>query len=92
MAPPQKKLKKKIFGRRAYLTTSQPLQSGIGCIGPDKGQARKCLDAVEIYNVDGNFWREGPAMPYPLLTLRSHASSTGAVDGKLYVCGGYRGA
>ncbi|XP_069822841.1 kelch repeat and BTB domain-containing protein 12 [Dendropsophus ebraccatus] len=65
---------------------------GIGCIGPDKGQVRKCLDAVEIYNVDGDFWREGPAMPYPLLALRSNSSSAGAVDGKLYICGGYRGA
>ncbi|KAE8612248.1 hypothetical protein XENTR_v10012778 [Xenopus tropicalis] len=65
---------------------------GIGCIGPDKGQVRKCLDAVEIYNPDGDFWRDGPAMPYPLLSLRSNASSAGAVEGKLYVCGGFQGA
>ncbi|KAM9327128.1 kelch repeat and BTB domain-containing protein 12 [Gastrophryne carolinensis] len=65
---------------------------GIGCNGPDKGQARKCLDAVEIYSVDGDFWRDGPPMPYPLLALRSNSSSAGTVEGKLYVCGGYRGA
>ncbi|KAM4721122.1 kelch repeat and BTB domain-containing protein 12 [Rhinophrynus dorsalis] len=65
---------------------------GIGCIGPDRGQARKCLDAVEIYNPDGDFWRDGPAMPYPLLSLRSNSSSAGAVEGKLYVCGGFHGA
>ncbi|XP_075039729.1 kelch repeat and BTB domain-containing protein 12 [Mixophyes fleayi] len=65
---------------------------GIGCLGPDRGQARKCLDAVEIYNVDGDFWRDGPAMPNPLLSLRSNSSNAGTVEGKLYVCGGYRGA
>ncbi|XP_040214906.1 kelch repeat and BTB domain-containing protein 12 [Rana temporaria] len=65
---------------------------GIGCDGPDKGQSRKCLDAVEIYNVDADFWRDGPSMPYPLLSLRSNSSSAGSVEGKLYVCGGYRGA
>ncbi|XP_071984049.1 kelch repeat and BTB domain-containing protein 12 [Engystomops pustulosus] len=76
----------------AVLNSEIYVLGGIGCLGPDKGQVRKCLDAVEIYNVDGDFWREGPAMPYPLLSLRSNASSAGAVDGKLYVCGGYRGA
>uniref|UniRef100_A0A8C5PMJ3 Kelch repeat and BTB domain containing 12 n=1 Tax=Leptobrachium leishanense TaxID=445787 RepID=A0A8C5PMJ3_9ANUR len=65
---------------------------GIGCVGPDRGQARTCLDAVEIYNIDGDFWREGPALPHPLLSLRSNASSAGAVEGRLYVCGGFRGA
>ncbi|MEE6502172.1 hypothetical protein FKM82_004431 [Ascaphus truei] len=65
---------------------------GIGCVGPDRGQARKCLDAVEIYNADGDFWRDGPDMPYPLLSLRSNSSSAAAVEGKLYVCGGFRGA
>ncbi|XP_068107631.1 kelch repeat and BTB domain-containing protein 12 [Hyperolius riggenbachi] len=65
---------------------------GIGCKGPDKGQARKCLDAVEIYSVDGDFWRDGPHMPYPLLALRTNSSSAGTVEGKLYVCGGFRGA
>nr|XP_019574241.1 PREDICTED: kelch repeat and BTB domain-containing protein 12 isoform X2 [Rhinolophus sinicus] len=65
---------------------------GIGCMGRDKGQVRKCLDVVEIYNPDGDFWREGPPMPSPLLSLRTNSTSAGAVDGKLYVCGGFRGA
>lgn len=65
---------------------------GIGCVGRDKGQVRKCLDAVEIYNPDGDFWREGPPMPTPLLSLRSNSTSAGTVDGKLYVCGGFHGA
>ncbi|XP_048212315.1 kelch repeat and BTB domain-containing protein 12 isoform X2 [Perognathus longimembris pacificus] len=65
---------------------------GIGCLGRDRGQVRKCLDVVEIYNPDGDFWREGPPMPTPLLSLRTNATSAGAVDGKLYVCGGFHGA
>ncbi|XP_054992941.1 kelch repeat and BTB domain-containing protein 12 [Sorex araneus] len=65
---------------------------GIGCIGRDKGQVRKCLDTVEIYNPDGDFWREGPPLPSPLLSLRTNSTNTGAVDGKLYVCGGFHGA
>ncbi|GAB5568342.1 kelch repeat and BTB domain-containing protein 12 isoform X1 [Prionailurus iriomotensis] len=65
---------------------------GIGCVGPDKGQVRKCLDVVEIYNPDGDFWREGPPMPSPLLSLRTNSTNAGAVDGKLYVCGGFHGA
>ncbi|XP_072454423.1 kelch repeat and BTB domain-containing protein 12 isoform X1 [Notamacropus eugenii] len=65
---------------------------GIGCLGRDKGQVRKCLDAVEIYNPDGDFWREGPTMPTPLLSLRTNSTSAGTVDGKLYVCGGFHGA
>ncbi|KAM8929961.1 kelch repeat and BTB domain-containing protein 12 isoform 1-T1 [Pelodytes ibericus] len=65
---------------------------GIGCVGPDRGQSRTCLDAVEIYSIDGDFWREGPAMPYPLLSLRSNSSSAGSVEERLYVCGGFRGA
>ncbi|KAJ6668327.1 hypothetical protein lerEdw1_015704 [Lerista edwardsae] len=65
---------------------------GIGCIGRDRGQARMCLDAVEIYNPDGNFWRDGPPMPYPLLSSRTNATCAGAVGGKLYICGGFRGA
>ncbi|XP_037659117.1 kelch repeat and BTB domain-containing protein 12 isoform X2 [Choloepus didactylus] len=65
---------------------------GIGCEGQDKGQVRKCLDAVEIYNPDGDFWREGPPMPSPLLSLRTNSTNAGAVDGKLYVCGGFHGA
>ncbi|XP_075406387.1 kelch repeat and BTB domain-containing protein 12 [Tenrec ecaudatus] len=65
---------------------------GIGCEGRDRGQVRKCLDAVEIYNPDGDFWREGPPMLSPLLSLRTNSTSAGAVDGKLYVCGGFHGA
>uniref|UniRef100_A0A8D0GFF9 Kelch repeat and BTB domain containing 12 n=1 Tax=Sphenodon punctatus TaxID=8508 RepID=A0A8D0GFF9_SPHPU len=65
---------------------------GIGCLGRDRGQARKCLDAVEIYNPDGDFWRDGPPMPSPLLSLRTNSTSAGAVEGKLYLCGGFRGA
>lgn len=61
-------------------------------MGRDKGQVRKCLDVVEIYNPDGDFWREGPLMPSPLLSLRTNSSNAGAVDGKLYVCGGFHGA
>ncbi|NXS60805.1 KBTBC protein, partial [Brachypteracias leptosomus] len=65
---------------------------GIGCLGQDRGQTRKCLDAVEIYNPDGDFWREGPPMPSPLLSLRTNSTSAGSVEGKLYLCGGFRGA
>ncbi|XP_062853985.1 kelch repeat and BTB domain-containing protein 12 [Trichomycterus rosablanca] len=65
---------------------------GIGCEGMDRGQSRRCLDAVEIYNPDGDFWRDGPLLPRPLLSLRSNAPNAGVVDGKLYVCGYYRGA
>ncbi|XP_012887793.1 PREDICTED: kelch repeat and BTB domain-containing protein 12 isoform X3 [Dipodomys ordii] len=65
---------------------------GIGCLGPDRGQVRKCLEVVEIYNPDGDFWREGPSMPTPLLSLRTNSTNAGAVDGKLYVCGGFHGA
>ncbi|XP_045706217.1 kelch repeat and BTB domain-containing protein 12 [Phyllostomus hastatus] len=65
---------------------------GIGCIGQDKGQIRKCLDVVEIYNPDGDFWREGPPMPSSLLSLRTNSTNAGTVDGKLYICGGFHGA
>lgn len=65
---------------------------GIGCEGVDRGQSRYCLNVVEIYNPDGDFWRDGPPLPWPLLTLRSNASNSGVVDGKLYVCGYYKGA
>nr|XP_020667170.1 kelch repeat and BTB domain-containing protein 12 isoform X2 [Pogona vitticeps] len=65
---------------------------GIGCLGPDRGQARQCLDAVEIYNPERNFWRDGPPMPSPLLSLRTNATCAGAVEGKLYICGGFRTA
>ncbi|XP_038595902.1 kelch repeat and BTB domain-containing protein 12 isoform X1 [Tachyglossus aculeatus] len=65
---------------------------GIGCLGRDKGQVRNCLDAVEIYNPDGDFWREGPPLLSPLLSLRTNSTNAGAVDGKLYICGGFHGA
>ncbi|XP_066472316.1 kelch repeat and BTB domain-containing protein 12 [Tiliqua scincoides] len=65
---------------------------GIGCVGQDRGQARKCLDTVEIYNPDGNFWRDGPPMPYPLLSSRTNSTCAGAIQRKLYICGGFRGA
>ncbi|XP_056605675.1 kelch repeat and BTB domain-containing protein 12 [Triplophysa dalaica] len=65
---------------------------GIGCEGVDRGQSRHCLNVVEIYNPDGDFWRDGPPLPYSLLSLRSNASNAGVVDGKLYICGYYKGA
>ncbi|XP_076124910.1 kelch repeat and BTB domain-containing protein 12 [Alosa pseudoharengus] len=65
---------------------------GIGCEGVDRGQCRRCLNVVEIYNPDGDFWREGPPLPWPVLSLRSNASNAGVVDGKIYVCGYYKGA
>nr|XP_046168948.1 kelch repeat and BTB domain-containing protein 12 [Oncorhynchus gorbuscha] len=68
------------------------VMGGIGCEGVDHGQSRRCLDAVEIYNPDGNFWRDGPTMPSPQLSLRSNASNAAVVGGKLYVCGYYKGA
>ncbi|XP_041743843.2 kelch repeat and BTB domain-containing protein 12 isoform X2 [Coregonus clupeaformis] len=68
------------------------VMGGIGCEGVDRGQSRRCLDAVEIYNPDGDFWRDGPTMPSPQLSLRSNASNAAVVGGKLYVCGYYKGA
>ncbi|XP_043934480.1 kelch repeat and BTB domain-containing protein 12 [Protopterus annectens] len=65
---------------------------GIGCYGRDRGQARRCLDAVEIYNPDGDFWREGPSLPSPFLSLRTNCTNAGVVAGKLYLCGGFYGA
>ncbi|KAF2988082.1 hypothetical protein EK904_005458 [Melospiza melodia maxima] len=65
---------------------------GIGCLGYDRGQTRKCLDAVEIYNPDGDFWRDGAPLPSPLLSLRTNSTSAGCVEGKLYLCGGFHGA
>lgn len=69
-----------------------PPAGGIGCEGVDRGQSRHCLNVVEIYNPDGDFWRDGPPLPWSLLSLRSNASNAGVVDGKLYVCGYYKGA
>lgn len=65
---------------------------GIGCEGGDRGQSRHCLDAVEIYNPDGDFWRDGPRLPCPQLSLRTSGPNAGAVAGKIYVCGYYKGA
>lgn len=65
---------------------------GIGCEGVDRGQCRRCLNVVEIYNPKGDFWRDGPPLPWPILSLRSNASNSGVVDGKIYVCGYYKGA
>ncbi|KAG9332471.1 hypothetical protein JZ751_014569 [Albula glossodonta] len=65
---------------------------GIGCDGADHGQSRHCLSSVEIYDPDGDLWREGPSLPLPQLSLRSNTSNAGVVEGKLYVCGSYRGA
>lgn len=65
---------------------------GIGCEGLDRGQSRHCLNAVEIYNPDGDNWRDGPPLPCPQLSLRTNASNAGVVGGKIYVCGYYKGA
>lgn len=65
---------------------------GIGCEGGDRGQSRHCLTLVEIYNPDGDFWREGPSLPCAQLSLRTNASNAGVVGGKIYVCGYYKGA
>ncbi|KAM9859523.1 kelch repeat and BTB domain-containing protein 12 [Aulostomus maculatus] len=68
------------------------VMGGIGCEGADRGQSRHCLDAVEIYNPDGDFWRDGPPLPCAQLSLRTNASNAGVVGGKIYVCGYYKGA
>ncbi|XP_076012999.1 kelch repeat and BTB domain-containing protein 12 [Genypterus blacodes] len=68
------------------------VMGGIGCEGGDCGQSRRCLDAVEIYNPDGDYWKEGPPLPCSQLSLRTYASNAGVVGGKLYVCGYYKGA
>lgn len=65
---------------------------GIGCDGEDHGQSRRCLSSVEIYNPDTDTWRAGPTLPTSLLSLRTSASNIGAVEGKLYLCGYYKGA
>ncbi|KAJ8370786.1 hypothetical protein SKAU_G00108140 [Synaphobranchus kaupii] len=67
------------------------VMGGIGCDGEDHGQSRHCLSSVEIYNPVEDFWREGPSLPWPMLSLRTNASNAGVVEGKLYVCGSYRG-
>lgn len=65
---------------------------GIGCDGEDRGQSRRCLSSVEIYNPDTDTWRMGPTLPMSLLSLRTNASNIGVVEGKLYLCGYYKGA
>ncbi|XP_026224880.1 kelch repeat and BTB domain-containing protein 12-like isoform X2 [Anabas testudineus] len=65
---------------------------GIGCNGDDRGQSRRCLSSVEIYNPDTDTWRAGPTLPTSLLSLRTNASNTAVVGGKLYLCGYYKGA
>lgn len=78
--------------RQCLESSANCCAGGIGCEGVDRGQSRRCLDAVEIYNPDGDFWRDGPPLPRPLLSVRSNATNAGVVDGKLYICGYYRGA
>ncbi|XP_061687472.1 kelch repeat and BTB domain-containing protein 12 [Syngnathoides biaculeatus] len=68
------------------------VMGGIGCEGVDRGQSRRCLDAVEIYNPDGDYWRDGPSLPCSQLSLRTNSSNAGVVGGKIYVCGYYKGA
>uniref|UniRef100_A0A4W6F664 Kelch repeat and BTB domain containing 12 n=1 Tax=Lates calcarifer TaxID=8187 RepID=A0A4W6F664_LATCA len=65
---------------------------GIGCDGEDRGQSRRCLSTVEIYNPDTDTWRAGPTLPMSLLSLRTNASNIGVVEGKLYLCGYFKGA
>ncbi|XP_061909751.1 kelch repeat and BTB domain-containing protein 12-like [Entelurus aequoreus] len=65
---------------------------GIGCDGEDRGQSRSCLSSVELYNPVTDTWRPGPTLPTSLLSLRNYTSNVGAVDGKLYLCGYYKGA
>ncbi|XP_038553048.1 kelch repeat and BTB domain-containing protein 12 [Micropterus salmoides] len=68
------------------------VMGGIGCEGVDRGQSRHCLDVVEIYNPDGDYWRDGPPLPCAQLSLRTNAPNAGVVGGKIYVCGYYKGA
>uniref|UniRef100_UPI0037E7CF7E kelch repeat and BTB domain-containing protein 12 n=1 Tax=Semicossyphus pulcher TaxID=241346 RepID=UPI0037E7CF7E len=68
------------------------VMGGIGCEGVDRGQSRHCLDSVEIYSPDGDFWKDGPRLPCEQLSLHSTASNAGVVGGKIYVCGYYKGA
>ncbi|XP_077429896.1 kelch repeat and BTB domain-containing protein 12 [Vanacampus margaritifer] len=68
------------------------VMGGIGCEGVDRGQSRRCLDAVEVYNPDGDYWRDGPSLPCSQLSLRTNASNAGVAGGKIYVCGYYKGA
>ncbi|XP_077424530.1 kelch repeat and BTB domain-containing protein 12-like isoform X2 [Vanacampus margaritifer] len=65
---------------------------GIGCDGEDCGQSRRSLSSVEIYNPETDTWRPGPTLPTSLLSLRNNTSNAGVVQGKLYLCGYYKGA
>lgn len=58
----------------------------------DRGQSRHCLNVVEIYNPDGNFWRDGTPLPYAQLSLRTAGPNAGVVGSKIYICGYYKGA
>ncbi|KAK5894772.1 hypothetical protein CesoFtcFv8_011428 [Champsocephalus esox] len=76
----------------AVLNGEMYILGGIGCDGEDCGQLRHCLSSVEIYNPDTDTWRAGPTLPTSLLSLQTNASNVGAVHGKLYLCGYYKGA
>ncbi|XP_049611397.1 kelch repeat and BTB domain-containing protein 12-like isoform X1 [Syngnathus scovelli] len=65
---------------------------GIGCDGEDLGQSRRSLSSVEIYNPETDTWRLGPTLPTSLLSLRNNTTNAGVVQGKLYLCGYYKGA
>lgn len=65
---------------------------GIGCEGEDRGQSRRCLSSVEVYNPDTDRWRPGPPLPTALLSLHTHASNLGALGGRLYLCGYFKEA
>ncbi|XP_054644090.1 kelch repeat and BTB domain-containing protein 12-like [Dunckerocampus dactyliophorus] len=65
---------------------------GIGCDGEDHGQSRRSLSSVEIYSPETDTWRPGPTLPTSLLSLRNNTSNVGVVEGKLYLCGYYKGA
>ncbi|XP_019746722.1 kelch repeat and BTB domain-containing protein 12-like isoform X2 [Hippocampus comes] len=65
---------------------------GIGCDGEDCGQSRRSLSCVEIYNSETDTWMPGPSLPTSLLSLRNNTSNASVVQGKLYLCGYYKGA
>ncbi|XP_076023240.1 kelch repeat and BTB domain-containing protein 12-like isoform X2 [Genypterus blacodes] len=46
----------------------------------------------EIYIADTDTWRAGPTLPTCLLSLRTNATNMGEVEGKLYLCGYFKGA
>ncbi|XP_034027390.1 kelch repeat and BTB domain-containing protein 12-like [Thalassophryne amazonica] len=68
------------------------VMGGIGCDGADHGQSRRSLSSVEIYNTDTDTWRPGPTLPMTPLSLRTNTTNVGVVEGKLYLCGYYKGA